>query len=79
MWFCNGPSHSSDYFIDVSPPPSQVKSTSTITITCYEDSKLTVAIPSQVKWTKTHQGWSKKLPDISHAYICKPTDIGSTI
>lgn len=79
MWLCRGTSPSSDYYIDVSPAPSNVKSSSTITITCYEDSNLSVAIPSQVKWTRTHQGWSKKLSDLSHAYVCKPTDIGSII
>lgn len=79
MWLCRGTTPSSDYYIDVSPAPSKVRSSSTITITCYEDAGLTVAIPSQVKWTRTHQGWSKKLTDVSHAYVCKPTDIGSII
>lgn len=79
MWLCSESAQTFDYYIDVSPPPDQVNSSSTITITCYEDKSLRVAIPSDVIWTKINQGWSKKLPNHGHAYVCTPNDIGSII
>ena len=79
MHLCRGNDPSSEYYVDVSPPPSQVTSSSTITITCYEDSSLRVAIPSDVVWTRVHHGWSKVLPNQGHAFTCTPSDIGSSI
>ena len=68
-----------DYYVDVSPHPSQVNSSSTIAVTCYEDQELSIAIPCDTVWTRVVQGRTTEIQKQGHAYICTPTDIGSII